>query len=107
MLKAVFEIFADHPWVMLLILAAIALAAQVAIDAAMGDVAEYFNAARVFAAWGELLAGRDPSNIKFMMGQQHLGVLALPAGTLVLLVQPMLYGGILVVLGRLGARLVA
>lgn len=95
-----------HPWMLWLALSLLALAIQVAIDVVMGDAAEYFNAARVFAAWRELLAGRDPLAVSFLAGQLRLGALALPLGTAILFVQPLVYGGLLFLGIRLLHRLI-
>jgi len=105
MLRAVGQFLLDSPLTAWLILAAIALGVQLAVDARMGEVAEYFNAWGVLEAIGEWLAGRDPLAVHFLMGQQRMGALALPAGIAILFVQPLVYGGIAMVLVRFVARL--
>jgi len=84
------------PWKAWLLLAAMTLGVQIAIDAWMGIGAEYFNAAHVFLAWGEMLTGSDPQNIPFLMGQETLGRAALPLASLILVVQPSLSAFVLI-----------
>ncbi len=102
MLRNLVNLASSHPVAMLLALSLMALAIQVLVDLVLGDTAEYFNAARVFMAWKELLSGGDPQAISFLAGQEKLGPMALPAGTAILFLQPILYGGLIF----LGIRLV-
>jgi len=104
MLRSIINLTHSHPWTSLLVLAFVALAIQIVIDAAMGDTAEYFNAARVFVAWREVFAGRDPLGVSFLAGQEKLGGFALPIGTVILLVQPAIYGGLIFLAVRLVGR---
>lgn len=97
----------SHPWATLLTLALLALAIQVTIDVAMGDHAEYFNAARVFVAWKELLAGGNPLDIAFLKGQEQMGGMALPVATAILFIQPIIYGGAILLLIRLLGRILS
>ncbi len=104
MLKTTFEFAAAHPIALWVIAAFCALAMQVGIDLFMGEKAEYFNAAGVFAAWGGVLSGADPLTHHFLVGQERLGVWALPAGTALLVAQPFAIGGVLALTLRLILR---
>lgn len=104
MLKNALDLVIAHPWVAWLLLALLALAIQLVVDAMLGDTAEYFNAARVFVAWREMLAGRDPLAVHFLAGQQGFGIFALPLASVILFVQPLIYGGLLLLAVRFLAR---
>lgn len=105
MFRPALAVFSSHPLTVWLTLALAALAIQVAIDMAMGDAAEYFNAFEVLLAWAELLLGRDPLGRQFLMGQARLGAWALPAGTALLIAQPLGIGGVILLAGQQAGRL--
>lgn len=77
-----------------------ALAVQMAVDAALGPVAEYFNAWYVLCAGYESLLGGGAQAVPFLTGQERLGALALPVALLLLALQPLHIASALVALLR-------
>ncbi len=63
---------------------------MVAIDVRLGDAAEYFNAAELLRAWGDLVTGRGLGDRHFIAGQERLGdVAALQTGTALFVLEPL------------------
>ncbi|WP_169570271.1 hypothetical protein [Sneathiella limimaris] len=100
------EFCKSSPGAAVLITALAALIIQLLIDAWLGHVAEYFNAWYLIKAIGLWVTGQPYGEVPFLIGQEKLGVISLPVGTLVLLVQPFLYGALLVGAARLIAPLI-
>lgn len=73
-----------------------AMMMQIVVDAYLGPVAEYFNAWYVLRAFAASLTGASPLSFPFLMGQEALGLMALPAATVILILEPMLYGSMIV-----------
>lgn len=81
---------AAHPWRVVARLLPIGIALLIAVDFALGEVAEYFNAAHLMEAWAEVVSGGSLAGApEFIANQEVLGApLALALGTGLLIVEP-------------------
>ena len=96
MFRAIGQFCLDEPIAAWFAFALLVLVIQLAIDARLGEVAECFNAWGVVAALWTWMRGGDPLAVHFLAGQQRLGAGALPLAMLIMTVQPLLYGGVVV-----------
>jgi len=72
------------------------LAVQMGIDVWLGATAEFFNAWNVVLAACALLFGASADGLAFIYGQDELGRWAVPVALVVMLVQPLVYGTLIV-----------
>jgi len=81
-----------HPWRTVVWLLPIGIAVMLAVDAALGAGAEYFNAVHLARAWGEVLSGNSIGDAPaFLKGQSHLAApLAVGIGTALVVAEPLI-----------------
>ncbi len=83
------------------------MAVMVAVDAALGDTAEYFNATSLLRAWGSIIRGRGVGGHTFIHGQEQLGdALSMGIGSAIFVLEPALVLTALVFGGSAVARVV-
>lgn len=65
------------------------MAVMVAADVALGDRAEYFNAAELLGAWADVATGRGLGPRRFLHGQESLGpIRSLAIGSVLFVLEP-------------------
>lgn len=83
------------------------VAAMVAVDAVLGESAEYFNATKLLQAWGSVARGHGLGGNTFVFGQEQMSdAAALAAGSALFVLEPALVLAALVYGGSAVARLV-
>lgn len=89
---------AHHPIRSVLILLPPGIAAMLAIDAALGSRAEFYNAVHLLQAWRSVLTGGSVADAPtFLVGQEELGEpAAMAIGTGLLVMEPAVLLAILV-----------